>query len=289
MTDKAMIDDKTLARIQALLAMGNDVSSEHEASIAMRRARKLMDKYQLDMTTFSGVLTSDLGSSEYDTGLVRLKPWIEQLAIGLADLNDCVISYFRTSGTGHYTYIFEGFNQDVSLTKWMLRYLVETCDSLYLKNKDVLGLYGLADKNDFLNGLVDSLVVLMDKIKRDREKAQTEREHDQTDDEYFDKSTAIEHDDKKNDFDESTALGYESSCRDLAIRQHQLIVAKKAIVVAEFGESEYGKRYVRDSSSYSEEGSAYDEGSRLAKQVHLEGFVESKNTDATPTSKPLIH
>ena len=283
-----MIDDKILARIQALLAMGNDTSSEHEASIAMRRARKLMDKYQLDTTTFTGVLADDLGSSEYDTGLVRLKPWIEQLAIAVADLNDCVISYFRTSGTGHYTYIFEGFNQDVSLTKWMLRYLVETCDNLYLKNKGILGLYGLADKNDFLNGLVDNLVVLMDKIKRDREKAQTERGHDQTDDKDFDKSTSIEYEDKKDDFDESLALGYESSCRDLAIRQHQLIVAKKAIVVAEFGESDYGTRYVRDSSSDAEEGSAYDEGSRLAKQIHLEGFVEGKNTDDMPTSKRLI-
>ena len=43
MTNKP--DSKILERIRALLAMGGDVSSEHEAAIALKRARSLMDKH----------------------------------------------------------------------------------------------------------------------------------------------------------------------------------------------------------------------------------------------------
>ena len=260
------ISGKMLDRIEALLAMGKDTSSEHEAAIAMKRARSLMDKYQLDMSDFenSNHIEPDFDYTEYDTGGSRKKGWVGELAVAVAELNDCVLSYHKDyAKKGRVFYIYEGFKEDVKLCRWMLNYLVETCEHLYEMNKDYLGLYGLAEKNDFINGLSGGLVTRMDRIRRLREAGKKERTKDDKDnDDLNAKHVRIGH--KKE------ALSYEKSeSRELIPLQRALILAKKALVVAEFGEPEYTEKETRcDMNDI-----AYMEGELLSKQVHLGQFL----------------
>ena len=43
-----MATPKIMERVRKLLAMAKDATSPHEAAIAARRARSLMDKHQLE-------------------------------------------------------------------------------------------------------------------------------------------------------------------------------------------------------------------------------------------------
>lgn len=267
---KEPVSSKIIDRIQALLAMGNDTSSEHEAAIAMRRARKLMDKYQLGSYDLSGGISTDLGSIDYDVGGSRVKPWVGSLAVACAELNDCILTHFRDySNSGRFIYTFEGFADDVKLAKWMLIYLVDTCNHLYKKNKDVLGLIGLADKNDFIYGVSDGLVDRMDKIKRSRE-AQAKSDSD-----------------KKTDSEDElaeNALSYKGSGRELMVLQRELILAKRALVVAEFGEPEYKNVNTRCDVN----ANAYMDGEWLSRGIHLDSFVTNNPSPEPNSVKDMI-
>ena len=251
---------KVIDRIRALLSMGNDKSSEHEAAIAMKRARSLMDKYQLDLADVNGVLSGDLGSDDYDMESKREKIWVTMLAIATGELNDCNVTmgqYSMSGGRKHY--VFEGFKEDVKICKWMLSYLIDTCLYLYNENKDVLGLHGLADKNAFLYGLVDSLVRRMGRIRREREKAAAKDAKEKAKKEREDNAKRV-------------ALGYESNSREVVGNSFNLLKAKLALVHAEFGIPEYDSR---DTVKEDEDSlDAYREGSRLAKGVRLGNFIE---------------
>lgn len=275
------ISGKMLDRIQALLAMGKDTSSEHEAAIAMKRARSLMDKYQLDMSDFenSNHIEPDFDYTEYDTGGSRRKGWVGELAVAVAELNDCILSFNRDyAKKGRVFYIYEGFKEDVKLCRWMLNYLVETCEHLYEMNKDYLDLYGLAQKNDFINGLSGGLVTRMERIIRSRKETKKERAKEDEDDDHLNaKRARIGY--KKE------ALGYEKSeSRELIPLQRALILAKKALVVAEFGEPEYTETHTR----CDEDDNAYMAGSLLAHQVHLGRFLTHEKSEASESDAEAI-
>lgn len=156
-------DNKILERIRALLAMGGDVSSEHEAAIALKRARSLMDKHQVTLADIDNMNDDDFGSSYFETGSSKQKRWVTSLAIQIAKLNDCIVKFkARTNKRAPMTYVFEGFAEDAKICDFMLVYLVDTCNRLYNRDKNKLGLSGIADKNDYLFGLVSGLT---DKIK----------------------------------------------------------------------------------------------------------------------------
>ena len=257
--------EKVIERIRALLSMGNDKSSEHEAAIAMKRARSLMDKYQLDLADVNGVLSGDLGSDDYDMESKREKVWVTMLAIAIGEFNDCNVTtgqYSMSGGRKHY--VFEGFKEDVKMCKWMLSYLIDTCLYLYSENKDILGLHGLSDKNAFLYGLVDSLVGRMDRIRRDRERAAAKDAKEKAKKEREETAKRV-------------ALGYESNNREVAGNSFNLLKAKLALVHAEFGVPEYDSR---DTVKEDEDSlNAYMEGSWLAKGVRLGNFLEEKTDD----------
>lgn len=149
--------DKILTRIQALLAMGGDVSSEHEAEIALRRARKLMDQHQITLSDIENIKTDDMGVSAYDVGSTRQQRWVTSLAISVANLNDCIVQYATRHRWENKRYEFKGFKEDASICEFMLVYLVDTCNRLYLRDKKRLGLSGAGDKNDYLRGITSGL------------------------------------------------------------------------------------------------------------------------------------
>ena len=167
MTNKP--DAKILERIRALLAMGGDVSSEHEAAIALKRARTLMDKHQVTLADIENIDDDGFGSAEYETGSRQQKTWVSGLAIKIAKLNDCIVKIKkRTRRLDNIAYVFSGFAEDSQVCDFMLVYLVDTCNRLYLRDKRKLGLSGISDKNDYLLGLVSGLGQRMEDMIAER-------------------------------------------------------------------------------------------------------------------------
>lgn len=167
--ESGKVSKKIIERIQSLLAMGSDTSSEHEAQIAMRRARKLMDEHQVTLIDIDNIKHDDLGSSEYNLNSTRQKIWISNLVIAIAELNDCVVSFAsRYSRKSPKIYLFQGFQEDVKLCEFMIFYLVDTSTRLYERDKVIFNLKGLADKNNYLLGVSVGLGRRMKEISNQR-------------------------------------------------------------------------------------------------------------------------
>ena len=168
---KKQVSDKILERIRALLAMGSDTSSEHEAAIALKRARSLMDEHQVTLNDIESLTVDDLGEAAFDSGSSKQKKWISSLALAIAKMNDCVVVLSRTYNM---SYVFRGFKEDVLLCEFMLVYLVDTCNRLYERDKKELGLFGIADKNDYLKGITLGLSARIARIIVEREEAMSQ-------------------------------------------------------------------------------------------------------------------
>lgn len=168
---KQQVSDKIVNRIRALLAMGADTSSENEAAIALKRARSLMDEHQVSLSDIEAVTEDDLGSTDYDLGSSKQKLWIGSLSLKIAEMNDCVVCIAARRRGDNIRYQFDGFKEDTKICEFMLVYLVDTCNRLYLRDKGKLNLKGAGDKNDYLTGITQGLCERMDEIIEQRKEA----------------------------------------------------------------------------------------------------------------------
>jgi len=109
--------NKAIDRARKLMAMAADSSSPHEAAIAAKRARSVMDQHQLT----AGDLAEQSEFGEYASGKPRKKHplWEQTLAINVAKLNDCIVTY-----TSRGEFLFKGFADDARLCEFMFAYLV---------------------------------------------------------------------------------------------------------------------------------------------------------------------
>ena len=172
---KQQASDKVINRIRALLAMGADTSSENEAAIALKRARKLMDEHQVNLCDIEDMTEDDLGTADFDIGSTQQKIWISSIALDVAKMNDCIVGFAtRTSRRETLRYQFKGFKEDAKLCEFMLVYLVENCNRLYLRDKGELNLKGAGDKNDYLLGVASGLRTRIEAIIEQRKKAMSE-------------------------------------------------------------------------------------------------------------------
>lgn len=146
---------KILERVKALLAMGSDASSPNEAAIALKRARVLMDKYQIELTDIENTHEDDLTTGAYYSGNSQRKRWFEYIAAKIAVLNDCKITVMVVYKDGKkcVTYDFSGFKEDVELSKFMMSYIYDTALRLYKRDKGELGIKGKSGKNSYLLGI----------------------------------------------------------------------------------------------------------------------------------------
>lgn len=133
--------EKDLDRIAKLLRMSKDVSSPEEAAVAAERARKLMDKFQLEEAEIN--LNSGKSVGE-DMIKEKVGPkhegnpylWVSFLITEVAKYNDChgVVSGGRTA--------FMGYKTDVFLAKEMYTYLIRTIEKMsenWVKQQRALG------------------------------------------------------------------------------------------------------------------------------------------------------
>ena len=177
MTISASVDasKKIIARIQALLAMGNDTSSEFEAAIAIKRARVLMDKHQISANDMKQMEAGDLDSSHYTSKSFEQVLWISSLAVSVAMMNDCVVvAGKRKSIKEEFFYVFNGFKEDIALCGIMLSYLIDICNNLYLRDKDKLSIESNGRKNQYLVGVAIGLRKRVEIMIEQRNKTMSE-------------------------------------------------------------------------------------------------------------------
>ena len=147
MTDQ--IDrDAIIERIRKLFAMSQDVSSVHEAAIAARRCRSMMDKH--------GINEADLATSEFlskEVAAYKKRPkWQSLLILGVARANDVIVESVRDGHRGVLRSSFHGFEQDVLLAELMYEYLIGAMDRFYKEFSQSTGQSGKAVHMSFNHG-----------------------------------------------------------------------------------------------------------------------------------------
>lgn len=124
--------EKIIERVRRLLRMAQDASSPNEAAIAAGRARKLMDKYQIDAMEASKTLEvqDDFAEQSGDTKAYRRYPaWMQWLGASVAKLNDCIAS-FQFADDLKKQIQFKGYSSDVIIAAAMHDYLVKSVERL---------------------------------------------------------------------------------------------------------------------------------------------------------------
>lgn len=133
---------KIKERITKLLAMSKDTSSPEEAAIAAQRARKLMDKHQIDesaLVTGKGVEYVFV-DRPHGKSYKYMGEWISVIAVAVAKYNDCqaMRCAYRGDKPGYSRVGFRGTQQDVEITCQMFDYLLDV---------------GLKLTKEYMNGL----------------------------------------------------------------------------------------------------------------------------------------
>ncbi|WVR18112.1 hypothetical protein JXVLWARM_CDS_0061 [Burkholderia phage Bm1] len=162
--------NKIKDRIAKLLAMAADTSSPEEAAIAMQRARRLMDKHQIDeaqMRGFRDALAEKEYSNVWHGKKYKYRPrWMVILAYAVAQYNDCQqwISGDRI--------LFRGFADDVAMTTQMFDRLCAQVDSwckLYMKSIGEGSHYKASIGNPYKFGMAQRIIAKLNALRTERD------------------------------------------------------------------------------------------------------------------------
>jgi hypothetical protein len=163
-----MNNDKIMQRIRNLLAMAGDTSSPHEAAIAARRARKLMDEYQvseMDLTTVEG---DDFGNTDVAMGTKNASTFHGRLAVAVANLNDVQCRYVRNRVTGKLDLRFEGMLVDTVCATELFRYLTREAYKQAERKEQ-----GRADRHAYRLGFASGVASQVKEILKQRNTIKT--------------------------------------------------------------------------------------------------------------------
>ena len=160
---------KIIERIRSLLAMGQDISSPNEAEIAIKRARKLMDEYQLSTIDINNAQSDcALGNAELNSSVMVERIWATTITIAVAKMNDCIVR-LKTGCDQNLVYVFYGFTEDAQVCKSMTDYLIQSCIHLYERDKVTKSLSGLVQEDDYMTGISRGLCERIRMIISERE------------------------------------------------------------------------------------------------------------------------
>lgn len=116
--------EKLLDRVRRLMAMAQDSSSPNEAAIAARRARALMDRYDITMAELKEVTDHDFGTGFAGVPRRKTPLWEQHICVRVAQYNDCQVK-FCYAGAGFSVLEFQGLAPDVEVARYMFDYLVK--------------------------------------------------------------------------------------------------------------------------------------------------------------------
>lgn len=166
MSDVSKIKD----RIAKLLAMAKDTSSPQEAAIAAERARKLMDKHQIDHFDIEEA-KSEFCTMQATPAKKFPPKWKDILSVAVAKYNDCFAVGIRQENG--YTYVeFRGFKEDVEMAVQMFNDLSDSCTAqckTYMQRQGH-GSYYMARVGDaFKKGWAGAVVSRIESMITERE------------------------------------------------------------------------------------------------------------------------
>ena len=160
--------DDVKSKIEKLLAMANDGrGNEFEAEAALRQARKLMAKHNIDAAELSA-RTGEAPRYNWHRVSVpagapkpveSLPAWFSQLALGIARFTDCHVSAKYIPGHGACA-SFGGDEPDVIYAVWIAKHLRDT---IRRESADYRGTR--SDREDFRLGMAGRLIERMRALK----------------------------------------------------------------------------------------------------------------------------
>ena len=159
--------NKIIDKVRKLLAMSKDTGSPHEAAIAARQARSLMDKYQLTEMDLTKVEANDMGTSSAG-GNKTATTFEGTLAVPVANFNDCQVKYERNRITGKLDLRFEGMLVDTVCAVELFKYLRDQAFKQAVKYEQ-----GRRDRHAYRVGFASGVAQQVREFLKEREQLKT--------------------------------------------------------------------------------------------------------------------
>lgn len=167
--------DSIKSKIAKLMNLAERATNEHEAASAMSKARKLMDKYdlqQVDILEHNGQKVEML-QADASRAFAACPKWMSTLAVAVATLNDCQ-AIFEGAEVNYKTenrpnarkknwgkkIVFRGFRHDVELAIDMYARLIGSLNNIfaqYLKDIGHEGRVPMSLNSNFKSGAVSTI------------------------------------------------------------------------------------------------------------------------------------
>lgn len=164
---------EVLERVRKLLAMAGDTGSPREAAIAARRAKKLMDRYNIDHAeTIAAELTEeDFEAKLWGRAYIRYPLWINMLSVGVADFTDTRVRFVPLpfNEDGYKAIQFEGERSDIQIAEYLMGFLIKVVNRLTEASGHPAD-FGL--RGDFRRGCVQGIIDQLCGMKREERKKQ---------------------------------------------------------------------------------------------------------------------
>ncbi|MCP4651500.1 MAG: DUF2786 domain-containing protein [PVC group bacterium] len=175
-----MTKEDIISKIKKCMRL-SESGNEHEAALAASRARELMDKYNLSVSSFEEVDDSPGQKGEIDRQ-AKIPPWKQALFSQLSKLYDTVPYFSRGYGekkTGgkvvsQQIMMVIGYEKDIELVRYTYTFLARTIEKLVVKERNAeKHRYGSWSRRDsylftrsFCSGAVSRII---EKIKEQRD------------------------------------------------------------------------------------------------------------------------
>lgn len=167
--------DSIKSKIAKLLNLAERASNEHEAASAMSKARKLMDKYdlqQVDIIEQDGQ-RHEMLAADASRAFAACPKWMGHLAVVVAQFNDCQAIFegaevnYKTENrpsarkkTWGKKIVFRGFRHDVELAVDMYARIIGALNGIfsqYLKDIGHEGRVPMSLNTNFKSGAVSTI------------------------------------------------------------------------------------------------------------------------------------
>ena len=159
--------EKIIERVRKLLAMSRDTGSPQEAAIAAKRARFLLDEYQISEMDLSTVQAGDMGVTVAG-GNKTATTFEATLAVSVAKYNDCQVRYERNRITGKLDLRFEGLLVDTVCSVELFRYLKDQAFKQAVKYER-----GRKNRHAYRVGLSSGVARQVKEFMRERDQLKT--------------------------------------------------------------------------------------------------------------------
>ncbi len=147
--------EKYRGRLRRLLALANS-TNEHEALIAMQRARELQDQHRLE--AHDRASCADLVNLEIASGKQRHAPYEGRISSILMNHYHVEVVYIRRFDAESLRYQatidIMGNREDVLLAEYVREFLHKSAESLWQAHRKSTSAKGLRARNSFIRGLL---------------------------------------------------------------------------------------------------------------------------------------